>query len=90
MRRAMPKHNSFSVNGCNARDVIRMSTCATNTRRAARIARARQIFLELDSQGANQASIKDGLKSLEGQLKYGLNPDYNPRPEVGDNRKVAM
>jgi subtilisin family serine protease len=48
------------------------------------IARARQIYLELDSQGATQASIKDGLKSLEGQLKYGLNPDYDPRPTVGD------
>ena len=48
------------------------------------IGRARQIYLELDSQGATQASIKDGLKSLEGQLKYGLNPDYDPRPTVGD------
>jgi subtilisin family serine protease len=49
------------------------------------LARARQIFLELDSQGATPQAIADGLKSLEGQLKYGLNPDYNPRPIVGDN-----
>jgi subtilisin family serine protease len=29
--------------------------------------------------------IEDGLKSLEGQLQYSLNPDYNPRTVVGDN-----
>ena len=49
------------------------------------LARARQIFLELDSQGATPAAIQDGLRSLEGQLKYGLNPDFNPRSIVGDN-----
>jgi subtilisin family serine protease len=48
------------------------------------IARARQIFLELDSQGATPAALEDGLKSLEGQLKNGLNPDFDPRPLVGD------
>lgn len=48
------------------------------------IGRARSIFLDLDSQGATPAAIKDGLKSLDGQLKYGLNPDFNPRPLVGD------
>jgi len=47
--------------------------------------RARQIFLEFDSQGATPQAIADGLKSLEGQLKYGLNPDFNPRSIVGDN-----
>jgi subtilisin family serine protease len=49
------------------------------------IGRARQIFLELDSQGATPQAIQDGLRSLEGQLKYGLNPDFNPRSIVGDN-----
>ena len=29
--------------------------------------------------------LADGLESLEGQLKYGLNPDFNPRTIVGDN-----
>ena len=37
------------------------------------------------AQGATPAAIDDGLKSLEGQLKYALNPDYNPRTIVGDN-----
>ena len=46
--------------------------------------RARQIYLELAADGATPAVIKDGLSSLEGQLKYSLNPDYNPRTIVGD------
>jgi len=49
------------------------------------LTRARQIFLELDSQGATPSVLEDGLKSLEGQLKYGLNPDYDTRPIVGDH-----
>ena len=48
------------------------------------VARARQIYLDLASQGASPAAIEEGLKSLEGQLKYGLNADYNPRTIVGD------
>ena len=49
------------------------------------ITRARQIYLELTSQGATPSVIEDGLTSLEGQLKYALNPSYNPRTIVGDN-----
>jgi subtilisin family serine protease len=48
------------------------------------VSRARQIYLDLASQGATPAAIEEGLKSLEGQLKYALNPDYNPRTIVGD------
>jgi len=54
------------------------------------LTRARQIYLELDSQGATPAVIEDGLKSLEGQLKYGLNPDYDTRPIVGDHYTDTM
>lgn len=49
------------------------------------MSQARQIYLELADQGATPSVIEDGLKSLEGQLKYGLNPDYNPRTIVGDH-----
>jgi len=49
------------------------------------ITRARQIFLELASQGATPSVIDDGLKSLEGQLKYGLNPEFDTRTIVGDH-----
>jgi len=51
---------------------------------APEVARARQIYLDLASQGATPAAIDEGLTSLEGQLKYALNPDYNPRTIVGD------
>ena len=49
------------------------------------LTQARMIYLELADQGATPSVIEDGLKSLEGQLKYGLNPDYNPRTIVGDH-----
>ena len=42
------------------------------------VTRARQIFLDLWSQGATPGAIEEGLKSLEGQVKYALNPEYNP------------
>ena len=48
------------------------------------VTRARQIFLDLWSQGATPGAIEEGLKSLEGQVKYALNPEYNPRTIVGD------
>ena len=44
----------------------------------------RQMYLELASEGATASVIEDGLKSLEGQLKFALNPSYNPRTIVGD------
>ncbi|MEO6879091.1 MAG: S8 family peptidase, partial [Gemmatimonadaceae bacterium] len=49
------------------------------------MAQARQIYLELAGQGATPSVIADGLTSLEGQVKYSLNPQYNPRTLVGDN-----
>jgi subtilisin family serine protease len=44
----------------------------------------RQMYLDLAAEGATPSVIEDGLKSLEGQLKYALNPAYNPRTIVGD------
>jgi subtilisin family serine protease len=49
------------------------------------VAQARQIFLELASQGATPSAIAEGLESLEGQLQRSLNPDFNPRTIVGDD-----
>lgn len=49
------------------------------------LSQAREIYLELASQGATLGMIEEGLKSLEGQLQNGLNPSYNPRTIVGDN-----
>lgn len=49
------------------------------------VTQARQMYIEFVSQGATPEAIADGLKSLEGQLEHGLNPDFNPRTIVGDN-----
>ena len=49
------------------------------------LTQARQIYLQLAQEGATETVLSDGLKSLEGQLKNGLNPDFNPRTIVGDD-----
>ena len=49
------------------------------------ITQARQVYLELAGQGASPSVIDEGLKSLEGQLEYALNPSYDSRTIVGDN-----
>src|SRR6185312_7613065 len=49
------------------------------------IAQARQIYLELAAEGASPSVIEDGLKSLEGQAKYSLDPSFDSRTTVGDN-----
>jgi len=48
------------------------------------MARMQQMYVELASEGATPSAIEDGLKSLEGQLQYALNPSYDPRTIVGD------
>ena len=48
------------------------------------ISRARQIYLQLDAQDASPPVVDEALKSVEGRLKFGLNPDFDPRPVVGD------
>ncbi len=49
------------------------------------ISQAKGIYLDLAAQGATPEQIESGLSSLEGQLKYSLNPQWNPRTIVGDN-----
>jgi subtilisin family serine protease len=49
------------------------------------ITQARQVYLELASQGASPEMIMGELPSIEGQAKYSLDPSYNPRTIVGDN-----
>jgi subtilisin family serine protease len=49
------------------------------------LSQARQIYLQLAGEGATETVLSDGLKSLEGQLKNGLNTDFNSRTIVGDD-----
>jgi subtilisin family serine protease len=49
------------------------------------VRQAQQAYLQLAQQGVTLDIIKDEVKRIEDLLKYGLNPDFNPRPIVGDN-----
>lgn len=51
---------------------------------APQVANAKAAYLNFAGQGATPSAIDEGLTSLEGQLKYALNPDFNPRTIVGD------
>lgn len=48
-------------------------------------AQAQQLFLALAADGITPAIIDEAVTALDGQLKYGLDPAYDPRPIVGDN-----
>jgi subtilisin family serine protease len=46
---------------------------------------ARKYWLQLANAGLTQSVLDEGLKSIQTGLEYGLNPDFDPRPIVGDN-----
>lgn len=46
---------------------------------------AKQLFLELDSQGITQEVVADALEAYESQIRFGFNTDFDPRGIVGDN-----
>jgi subtilisin family serine protease len=47
--------------------------------------RAQSIFIEMAADQITPALITRHREYLEGRLEYGLNPDFDPRPIVGDN-----
>lgn len=47
--------------------------------------KARMIYLYFSEFGLDAKSLARETKNLEGSLRYGLNPEYNPRNIVGDN-----
>jgi subtilisin family serine protease len=49
------------------------------------VRQARQLFLQLASQGITPEDIYDAKKSYESQEQYGYNLKFDPRPIVGDN-----
>lgn len=49
------------------------------------VRQARQIYLQFMDGGATPSALEEGIESLSGRLEYGLNPDYDPRPLVGDD-----
>jgi subtilisin family serine protease len=46
---------------------------------------ARRIWLELHAQGITPKMIEDELERLEKLMALGLNPEFDPRPIVGDD-----
>lgn len=46
---------------------------------------ARQMYLQLVSQGITQKDIAEALEAYEGQIRYGYNTDFDPRGIVGDD-----
>jgi subtilisin family serine protease len=47
--------------------------------------RAQQLMVYLYDQGASVADAEAYLESVTSRLEYGLNPEYDPRPIVGDD-----
>ncbi|HEX5869562.1 MAG TPA: S8 family peptidase [Longimicrobium sp.] len=50
-----------------------------------RLQQARSIFLDLARQGFTLEDVVEQREALEGQVQYGLNPDFDPRPTIGDD-----
>ncbi len=50
---------------------------------SASVAQAKQIWLQLDENGINAATIGDGVTAYESQYRYGLDSTYNPRIGAG-------
>ena len=49
------------------------------------VQQARGLYLRLASAGITPKVLDEARKSYEGQVEYSLNPNFNPRPIVGDN-----
>ena len=49
------------------------------------VQRARSIFLQLAANGITPDDVTDAMKELQSQIDYKLNPEFDPRPTVGDD-----
>ena len=49
------------------------------------VQQARMIYEQLDDAGITSEVIQETLEELDSRLEYKLNPDFDPRPIVGDN-----
>ena len=48
------------------------------------VRQARQLYLQLADQNISPQDVKDEVERIENLLQNGLNPEFNPRPIVGD------
>ncbi len=51
----------------------------------AELQQARQVYLQLAGMGYTLADIRGERESMEGRLRYSLDPAFDPRPVVGDD-----
>jgi subtilisin family serine protease len=49
------------------------------------VGKARQIFTLFVSNGLDKEALKENLEQIDNMLKYGLDPNFDPRGIVGDN-----
>jgi len=49
------------------------------------VAKAKQVLGTIAAMGATIDDIKEGVEHFENQVKYNLNPDFDPRSIVGDD-----
>jgi subtilisin family serine protease len=49
------------------------------------VQQARAIYLQMIDAGATPEVIAEGIESLASRVEYGFNPDFDPRPIVGDD-----
>ncbi len=61
-------------------DAVRALTPGT-----AQLQQARQIYLQLAEMGYSPGRVREERASMEARLRYSLDPDFDPRPIVGDD-----
>jgi subtilisin family serine protease len=49
------------------------------------VAQARELYLQLAANDITPEILDGAVKQFESEVSYGYNPDYDPRPIVGDN-----
>jgi subtilisin family serine protease len=49
------------------------------------VQRARSIFLQLAANGITPEDVTEAVEELQSQIDYKLNPEFDPRPTVGDD-----
>jgi subtilisin family serine protease len=53
------------------------------------VQQARQVYINLHDQGFTPQMIREQVDHLEDRVEYGLDPDFDPRPIVGDDYQDA-
>jgi subtilisin family serine protease len=82
----------FAVNAITAllrqqlgRDSLTADAVQSLTPMRSDVRQARAAYLELASHGITPAMITDELERVEGLIEFAFNPDFDPRPIVGDD-----